>query len=141
MRTTAAFCAKAVRTELKKAFPTVKFSVTSENFSMGDAVRVEWTDGPTLDRVKELTWKYEYGHFDGMNDIYEISNRRDDIPQTKYLTHTRNASDQTERFLKDWVSKNFSLNHVEEWKWEMERNRFYRAEFDSLNMPERMFEA
>lgn len=87
--------AAAIREELKTKFPGVKFSVTSEGFSMGDAVRVKWTDGPTENEVTNITAKYEYGHFNGMEDIYEYSNRRDDIPQTKYLTTSRSKSEAT----------------------------------------------
>lgn len=29
--------------------------------------------------------KYQYGHFNGMEDLYEITNIRKDIPQTKHL--------------------------------------------------------
>jgi hypothetical protein len=84
--------AKAIKQELKKAFPKVKFSVKSESFSMGDAVRVNWEDGPTSDRVNAITAKYQYGTFNGMEDIYENSNDRDDIPQTKFVSLSRDMS-------------------------------------------------
>lgn len=91
-RSTQAKCAAMIRKDLKEAFPGTSFSVKSEGFSMGDAVNVRWTDGPTSDRVKNLVGKYEYGHFNGMEDIYEYSNSRDDIPQTKYLFCRRDIS-------------------------------------------------
>lgn len=90
---TQAAAAKAIRKELKAAFPTVKFSVTSESFSMGDAVRISWTDGPMTKEVEAITGKYQYGHFNGMEDIYEHSNRRSDIPQTKYVQTSRHFSE------------------------------------------------
>jgi len=84
-----AAAAAAIKAELKALFPETKFSVTSESFSMGDAVRVHWMDGPSGRLVDLVVNKYEYGHFDGMTDMYEYSNRRDDIPQVKYVSTQR----------------------------------------------------
>lgn len=104
--TPAAQAAKAIREELKQAFPGIKFSVTSENFSMGDAVRVSWTDGPTDNQVTDITCKYRYGHFNGMEDIYEYSNSRDDIPQTKYITTRREMSEAVKKVRDQYVNDN-----------------------------------
>lgn len=90
-----AAAAKAIKAELKAAFPTVKFSVRSESFSMGDAVRIQWADGPITKQVTAITDKYQYGSFNGMEDIYEHDNRRDDIPQSKYVTTSRRPSEET----------------------------------------------
>ena len=72
--TGSAQCAAAIRTELKTKFPDCKFSVTSENFSGGDSVHISWKDGPTTKQVDSIVNKYQYGHFNGMEDIYEYSN-------------------------------------------------------------------
>lgn len=74
--------AKEIRKVLKTAFPTTKFSVTS---SRGSAVRINWTNGPTSELVELQVSKFEMGHFDGMTDCYDYSNRRDDIPQARYV--------------------------------------------------------
>lgn len=87
-----AAAAAAIRSELKAAFPTIKFSVTSESFSMGDAVRIHWTDGPSTQVIDAIVGKYQYGHFDGMTDYYDSDNRREDIPQAKYIDTTRKLS-------------------------------------------------
>ena len=87
-----AAAAAAIRSELKAEFPAVKFSVTSESFSMGNAVQIRWTDGPSTQVVDLIVKKYEYGHFDGMEDIYRYDNRRDDIPQAKYVSTSRKLS-------------------------------------------------
>jgi hypothetical protein len=89
---TQAQAAKQIRAILKEQFPTVTFKVTSDSFSGGDAVRIEWTDGPTTKQVDALVDKYQYGHFDGMIDLYEYSNRRTDIPQSKYVHTQRDIS-------------------------------------------------
>tara|TARA_B100000085_G_scaffold249557_1_gene245296 strand:+ start:119 stop:559 length:441 start_codon:yes stop_codon:yes gene_type:complete len=85
--------AKQIRTILKKAFPKTKFSVVSDSYSMGDSVHIHWEDGPTTDAVKELTHQYQAGHFNGMEDIYEYSNNRDDIPQTQFVIRQRDLSE------------------------------------------------
>lgn len=89
-----ALAARAIRAELKKAFPGVKFSVRSDSYSMGDSVRISWTDGVTTDQVSEIADKYQYGHFNGMEDIYEYSNKNVDIPQTKFVQVQRDISDE-----------------------------------------------
>ena len=88
-----AAAAKAIRTELKQAFPGVKFSVRSEGFAGGDAVRISWVDGPRRPDVKKIVGKYQYGHFNGMEDYYEYSNRQPDLSQVKYVTIRHEVSD------------------------------------------------
>lgn len=51
--------AQEIRRELKKAFPNTKFSVRSSNYSGGGSVTVSWTDFPTVERVQEITKKYQ----------------------------------------------------------------------------------
>lgn len=83
-----AAAAKALRAELKVAFPNDKFSVRSESFSMGNAVTVYYPNGFStheVKRVEAIAQKYQEGHFDGMTDSYEYSNCRDDIPQVKFV--------------------------------------------------------
>ena len=94
--TMAAQTAKAVKVELKARFPNTKFSVKSENFSMGDSVRINWTDGPTNNSVRDITDKYQYGHFNGMEDIYEYSNKNEGIPQAQYVQTQRTMSPEME---------------------------------------------
>jgi len=87
-----AAAAKAIRKDLKQAFPDTKFKVTSCSFSMGDAVDVRWTNGPTVEEVDRITQKYQYGRFDGMTDSYSMNNTREDIPQAKYVQCQRGKS-------------------------------------------------
>ena len=92
--TQAAQAAKQIKTELKKLFPKTKFSVTSDNFSMGNAVRIDWTDGVTQEQVNNVVRKYQYGSFDGMTDSYSNDNQRNDIAQAKYVQTQRNYSNE-----------------------------------------------
>ncbi|AVF38068.1 LPD29 domain-containing protein [Rahnella sikkimica] len=61
--------AKNIRKELKQ-FKGVKFSVRNRHYS---SVDVNWTDGPTLEKVKTIINKYKDGCFNAMQDIYEYS--------------------------------------------------------------------
>lgn len=87
MKNQSALAAKALKAEIKKAFPNLKVSVKSEVYSMGSSVRVEMTDQTPATRkaIEALAAKYQYGHFDGMTDTYEYTNSRKDIPQAKYV--------------------------------------------------------
>lgn len=91
-KSTHAAAAQAIRQDLKKAWPGVRFRVRSDSFSMGNSVDVHWTDGPTSADVNLIIGRYQYGHFDGMQDLYEYSNRRKDIPQAKYVSGSREMS-------------------------------------------------
>lgn len=108
--TTQAKAAKQLKKELKKEFPGVKFSVKSESFSGGDAVRVSYTDGPTTKEVKAIADKYQYGSFDGMRDIYEMTNTDENLPQVKYVTINRSWSDETKEKLFNKIIEDFGLD-------------------------------
>ena len=62
---------KNIKKELAHNFPGQKFSVKSKSYSGGDSIDVSWNDGPIKAEVDRIVSKYEEGHFDGMNDIYE----------------------------------------------------------------------
>ena len=91
-----ALCAKAIRNELKAAFPNTKFSVTSDCGANTNSVDINWTDGETEEIVNKIVSKYQYGHFNGMEDIYEHSNSREDIPQAKFVFTNRRMSEDTQ---------------------------------------------
>jgi hypothetical protein len=80
---------RIVKADLKKHFPHIKFSVTSDY----NCVRVSWTNGVTVAMVEAITSKYKLGRFDGMTDSYEYSNRRDDVPQVDYVFLSRDISE------------------------------------------------
>lgn len=90
--TPSAQAAKQIRRILKDAYPSVKFSVRSSNYAGGSAVDVSWTDGPTVDQVEALTKQYQSASFDGMQDLKEYTNLRDDIPQADWVQCHRSHS-------------------------------------------------
>lgn len=72
MQTTYLSCAetaKLVRTQLKKHFAGVKFSVRSDTYSMGASIRVKWTDGPCTTAVDAVVQQFSGSKFDGMIDM------------------------------------------------------------------------
>ena len=86
MKTEVAKCAAEIRKVLKEK--NIKASVRSKNYSMGDSVNVEIKEiiDPEVHKaLEEELAKYQYGHFNGMEDIYEYSNNVEGIPQTKFL--------------------------------------------------------
>ena len=92
---TAADSAKLIRTEIKAAWPGVRFSVRSER----STVNVEWTDGPTIKQVEALPGKFEMGYFDGMDDSYKYTSAYivDGVDYSvKYLFCHRNMSAEAE---------------------------------------------
>jgi len=95
MKSRSAQTAAAIRTELKNAFPGIKFRVTSETYTGGSSVRIEYVDGVKRERVERVVCKYEQGRFDGMTDSYDYTNSRSDIPQVKYIFVERECSDET----------------------------------------------
>lgn len=84
--------AQNIRADLKKHFPGIKFSVTSDYSS----VNVHWTDGPKAELVDDLLAKYEEGKFDGMEDYYKsIKTPFNSVfADIKYLFTSRTLSDE-----------------------------------------------
>jgi hypothetical protein len=122
MRTQAALAAREIKSILKKAYPQIKFSVTSQTYAGGDSVRVSYDNGVPTKNVEELISQYEQGTFDGMTDMYEYDNSRDDIPQTKYLFVGRNVSEENKEALKAKIMKDFGMT---EWTNESCQETFH----------------
>ena len=88
-----AHAAKCIRQELRTSFPGIKFTVRSDSYSGGNSVWINWENGPTDEQVNNIVGKYQRGHFNGMEDIYEYSNSRDDIPQVQFVQTQRDFTD------------------------------------------------
>ena len=81
-----------LKAELNRTFPGVKFSVKSESYSGGDAIRVQWEFGPTTKAVSAIGDKYQQGSFDGMTDCYDYNHDNvwpDVFGGAKYVTESR----------------------------------------------------
>jgi len=98
-----AAAAKQIKQALKKAFPTIKFSVKSDTYSGGNSVSIHWTDGPRTELVKAIAGKYQYGSFDGMTDSYDFNNKIEGLPQVQYVMEQRNMSPEAEALIiREW---------------------------------------
>ena len=130
--TIAAKTAQAIRKELKLKFPNIKFKVRSSNFSMGNSVDIYYTDGPEREKVEAVTSKYQYGHFNGMEDIYEYSNKNSNIPQAKFVHVSRKFSEEGKKEIVNFINKKYSNLTIElrETAWGLEVKDEYNKDFD-----------
>ncbi len=102
--TDAAKAAKAIRAELKAI--GVKASVKSQNYSGGDSVDIYTKDlNPELEsKVQDICKKYQEGHFDGMTDCYEYSNKNNDlVAQVKYVFVENRPSEEMIEKILNWL--------------------------------------
>jgi hypothetical protein len=84
--------ARNIRIQLKQSFAWVKFSVRSDH----NSIRVNWTDGPTVAQIEEITNPYREGRFDGMSDSYQYNQDRVwPFGGAEYISADRNISDET----------------------------------------------
>lgn len=81
-----------LKADLEKNFPGVKFSVRSDTFAGGNAIRVSWTDGPTEKDVQEIADQYQHGWFDGMTDCYNYTSGDYSRGSAKWVTWSRHIS-------------------------------------------------
>ena len=96
--------AKMVRQELKAR--GIKGRVTSRQYSMGssmDVVILEDVNPEIYESVKEYARQFQFGHFDGMQDLYEYSNSRDDIPQVKHVFTRIEYSDELKQRVWNYI--------------------------------------
>lgn len=82
---THAAAAKMIRAELKKH--GISATVRSKSYAGGDSITIGLINElpATVAAVKAFAGRFEMGHFDGMRDIYEYSNRNSDLPQVKFV--------------------------------------------------------
>jgi len=76
---------KIIRAFLKKE--GIPGRVRGCAFAGGNAVDVylENQTPAIREKVEAFANQFQYGNFDGMIDLYEYTNRRDDIPQVKFV--------------------------------------------------------
>lgn len=119
---THADAAKMIRQALKNEFPGVKFGVKSSSYSGGNSVDIGYEDGPTTAKVEDVVKRFQMGHFDGMQDYYDYSNRDDSIPQVKFVMVARKPSAQTKEQIKMELAKKWGISDPDdktEWSEKM----------------------
>lgn len=97
-------CGANIRTELKRNFPNVKFSVRYESFSGNNAYDISWTDGPTRKQVDAIVDKYsdmhpdEYSGGDYWDCAPSIFNNL--FGSVGYVTTSRHISEEAKSTIK-----------------------------------------
>jgi hypothetical protein len=93
--------AKAIKQELKTIELKNQAKVRSSAFSGGTSVDVFLTDETPqiFQLVEQVIAKYQYGHFDGMNDCYYDSNTNNSIPQVMFVSASNKPTQYRNRQL------------------------------------------
>lgn len=111
--------ARNMRALLKAAYPSVKFSVKTQQYSGGNNITVTWTDGPTNESVGAIVNRFKHGSFNGMDDSYEFN--RDPFPELFggcYYTHVaRDESPElVARALVEFFPNEATRPSVQDWQ-------------------------
>jgi hypothetical protein len=87
----------------------IQCKASSEIYSMGSSVRVEVEDLPPakMAELKAYAGQFQYGHFNGMEDIYEYSNRQD-LPQAKFVFVENRMSEGLKQSVYDYMKENYA---------------------------------
>lgn len=94
-----------IRKDLKKSYPNVKFSVTSDY----SKVVIKYNFGVSEKEINSLCSKYELGHYDYNEEYYKNDNRNDSIPQCQYIFVERSETWNELQKLAKYVSKTFNV--------------------------------
>ena len=108
-----AAAAAAIRAELKRR--GIAGTVRAHSYSGGSSVNANVADLPpgVAAELDAFCGAYEYGSFDGSTDCYEYSNRREDLPQVKFVFVTNHISDQMSARIWDYCRSHYSLSVVD----------------------------
>ena len=113
-----AAAAAMIRKEMKKN--GIAGSVRSSTYAGGTSIHVSVSDLTpwTLEALTRFVDGFEYGHFDGMTDMYEYSNCRDDLPQVKFAFVNCSYSDELRQKAYDYLRATWAgyENHPESYK-------------------------
>ena len=84
--------------------------VRANSYSGGSSVNVYVEDLPPEQyrMLSDYAQQFQYGHFDGMIDLYEYSNNRDDIPQVRFVFVNNRMSDAMEQKIWDFLRNRYS---------------------------------
>lgn len=105
-----AAAAAAIRKALKAH--GIQCKVTSDAYAGGSSVKVRVYDQSpaVIERIKSHCGQYQYGHFNGMEDIYEATNMRDDIPQVSFVFVDNEISAELQAEIESWCDANWSYH-------------------------------
>ena len=114
-------CALIIKQFVKKNYPHLVCSATSDVYSGGSSVRVNLckkdgskVDQSEFDKISEWNWVFQGGTFNGMIDMYEM---REDSPTTDNGTPLKYFPSYV--FIENkpnWGSKEYWMNEWSNWK-------------------------
>ncbi len=108
--------AQAVKSELQKAFPCVKFTAKYRTYSGGCSVDISWTNGPAVSAVRAISQKYQYNGRMQIDDYVPASNLRADIPQAGYVFENRTIEATIEAEIRNQIEAWFNFGESwDEW--------------------------
>ena len=119
-----------IKKELKKVFPETKFSVKTDNYSMGSSIDLNWTDGPTEEMVREI----------GLHKLYESRYGRYFFYNRKYseraMLLSRIAAAQIKDHEMEKGGQGWTLQKIQERAWQVFRNtNLYGQKVDNIKDP------
>ena len=81
--------------------------VKSSNYAGGDSLTVTVNDlmPATRFQIESYVKQFQFGKFDGMTDCYDVTNRRDDLPQVSYAFVNVEYSDELQQAAWDHAKK------------------------------------
>jgi preprotein translocase subunit SecF len=109
---THAQAAKQIRAHIKKL--GLKASVKASSASMCSSVDV-YLKNPKPSDLKEVrayAQQFQQGHFDGMNDIYEMSNRNKNLPQVKFVTVSPRFDDEIKQKALNAITNHLDIEPI-----------------------------
>ncbi|MDH5572533.1 MAG: hypothetical protein OEY89_12260 [Gammaproteobacteria bacterium] len=110
----------------------IKASVTSEAYAGGSSITIILTDQktPIVEKVKAFAKDYQYGHFDGMQDCYIMSDVKSDLPQVSYVNVENHLTIETKE--KVWAELKETDPNIPSFAVRHDWNEFYNDYGDTL---------
>jgi hypothetical protein len=124
---------------LNDRFPGIAFFAKSSSFAGGNDISISWEDGPTTAEVDLIAEDFQYGHFDGMDDIYEYKKSavgdafRAWMGAAKYVKGSRSISFRLRIDIAGAVCKTFHIpmpQNVQYWNYRMPDDRTLQEHID-----------
>lgn len=110
--TEAAKASQLIKKILKKEYPSVNFSVRSDNFANGNSVDISWIDGIPSKEIDSFARQFQSGTFDGMTDCYNYDNKADH-PQAKYVHCQRTVSQEKRDIIRKQLAEKMGIEDTD----------------------------
>lgn len=109
--TSHAAAAKQIRNELKKNGVAARVKASAASMTSKVAIQLEDCPPWTVAAVEKFVSKFQYGHFDAMNDLY-VYNSDEDLPQVKFVFVDVVYSDELQQQALDKITDHYNLDRM-----------------------------